>query len=81
VALHVCDITKSLHADSASCADSRRFLLVAFGETMTCLMILEGLAIGEDFLATFADQVPVFPGKPSAGGESCNVLVNKHGVL
>ena len=48
---------------------------------MTCLMNLEGLTVGEDFLAAFADQVPVFPGQLSAGGESCCVLVNQTQTL
>ena len=44
-------------------------------------MILKGLAVGEDLLAAFADQVPVVPGQLSAGEVSDGVLMNEHGLL
>ena len=45
VTLHMPDLGKFFLADDTFSADSCRFLLVTFGETMTCLMILENLAV------------------------------------
>ena len=81
VDLHHLGAREDLLTNAAFVANFSSFLIVAVWETESSLMILKNLAIGEDFLAALADQVPVVLGQVVAAVEMRGVLVNVHSLL
>ena len=81
VSLHVLGAKEDLLTNGAFLSVFCSFLIEAVWETEASLMILKYLAVSEDFLAAFADQVPVVLGQLVAAAEIRVVLVKEHGLL
>ena len=77
VALHILGFEKHFVTNAAFVALLSGRLPVAVRETVAGLVINEDLAIVEDTLASFANQLPVVLGKFEAGFLTAAVLVNE----